>query len=181
MLDLGFHSLCKFDPDDFAASATCFSRDCLRSFGFAPDRRNMSPLKAGLPSCSFLICSERQPIQFDPTTIQSPCPSSDMSSNKPTNDSLSAPTDKVPARLISSLSLGTYEVPPSYLDNCAICLGEKSSPIILSCGHSFCSLCIRPILVKTIISRCPMCRGMNRRQYDIFTWKPLDNQNNGTQ
>ncbi|KAJ7682141.1 hypothetical protein DFH06DRAFT_1318726 [Mycena polygramma] len=41
---------------------------------------------------------------------------------------------------------------------CGICLHVKAHPVLCSCGHSFCYVCVRMALEYTWI--CPLCRGL---------------------
>eukprot|EP00953_Heterococcus_sp_UTEX-ZZ885_P006030 3721-Heterococcus_DN1.PRE.2 len=48
---------------------------------------------------------------------------------------------------------------PLNLLECAICLGLICEPITLSCGHSFCRVCLVRTLTRTR-KKCPTCRAV---------------------
>ena len=41
---------------------------------------------------------------------------------------------------------------------CQLCKESIKAPMILPCGHSFCSLCIRRSM--QLLQCCPVCRGV---------------------
>ena len=45
---------------------------------------------------------------------------------------------------------------------CAICLGVVKNPLLDTCGHIFCTKCIRRLLeLNKNVIKCPLCRANN--------------------
>ena len=47
--------------------------------------------------------------------------------------------------------------PPTSAPTCAICIGALSRPVELSCGHSFCWVCLAAAANHANYA-CPLCR-----------------------
>ncbi|KAM4697840.1 E3 ubiquitin/ISG15 ligase TRIM25-like [Rhinophrynus dorsalis] len=43
--------------------------------------------------------------------------------------------------------------------NCSVCLGIYADPIMLSCGHNFCKICIERVFEECDVYTCPECRA----------------------
>ena len=45
------------------------------------------------------------------------------------------------------------------MERCLICLEPPHDPIVLPCGHSFCTGCVAELRAKGVSDSCPACRA----------------------
>uniref|UniRef100_A0A182K0I9 RING-type domain-containing protein n=1 Tax=Anopheles christyi TaxID=43041 RepID=A0A182K0I9_9DIPT len=62
--------------------------------------------------------------------------------------------------------------PPRYVQfsdtECPICLEDYTVPVIVNCGHSFCSTCIEECIKMAGLSLCPICKDTLVRNLFIY-------------
>ncbi|EGK96623.1 AGAP013215-PA [Anopheles gambiae str. PEST] len=90
-----------------------------------------------------------------------------MKPNKRLNRSKSIDSTVSTGSSLGSLSsLHKYNLrskgPPRYVQfsdsECPICLEDYSAPVIVNCGHSFCSVCIQECIKMAGLALCPICK-----------------------
>ncbi|XP_050071455.1 E3 ubiquitin-protein ligase RNF114-like [Anopheles maculipalpis] len=64
--------------------------------------------------------------------------------------------------------------PPRYVQfsdrECPICLEDYSAPVIVNCGHSFCTKCIERCIKTGSLAICPICKDKLVRR--LFLYNP---------
>lgn len=118
-------------------------------------------------SAAVTTIQPRQSIRGNglPRITQRPCPSMDIRNAGPvTKDDaydVSDPTDWLGTPLASLM-------PVEQSLRCHVCKDFYNSPMVTSCCHTFCSLCIRRALASD--GKCPLCRATDQESRLRGNW-----------